>query len=101
MAYRARVVIPTSNPESDRVVAQLCREASHEFGGYSTYEGSGGWVSPSNDLIEEPHTVVEVVCQGTRPVLEEFVSSATDTIKTELDETEVLVQVEEITAEFW
>lgn len=98
--YRARVVIPTTASNAETIVTEIKESASNEFGGYSEYDGAGGWVSPDNELIEESHTVIEVVTTEDKSQLQSWLQSTADTVKAELDETTVLAVIEEVTAQF-
>jgi hypothetical protein len=53
------IIIPTTTNESQDVIAAAKQHLAEHFGGYSCYEGEGGWINSEGDLIEENHVRLE------------------------------------------
>jgi len=51
------------------VIDVIKQRSANEYGGYTTFEGAGGWLSEeSYGTVEEPVTVVEVVADANAAV---------------------------------
>jgi hypothetical protein len=61
MAHNGHIVIPTTHEQADNVVSAVKESMVTEFGGYSAYEGSGGW-HRSDGLVTEPHVRLIATC---------------------------------------
>lgn len=53
------IIIPTTPEESEYVIEAAKQHLAEHFGGYSCYEGEGGWINVEGELIEENHVRLE------------------------------------------
>lgn len=72
----------------EKVLSAVLKRASDKFGGFTTVEASGGWVSPDGELVKEPVTLVKVAGAG-----ENWAQSTAQWVADKTDETEVMWQV--------
>jgi len=74
------------------------------MGGYSEYEGSGGWQDPDNGIIEEDHVRIVINCpddhQMSRDRFVEYLKIEAEYVKAELNEECVMVEIEEVNLHF-
>lgn len=86
---RAEIVIPTTHERAEYVIANVEKRFAHDFGGYSRYEGYGGWI-PDDRIspIEEDHVRLVVSDISDR----ETVRQSAEYVKDELDEDSVFVE---------
>jgi hypothetical protein len=63
----AKMYIPTAVGED--MIESIKMSAALEFGGYTIYDATGGWVNEDAELIEEPVKVLEVVTDDDNMVL--------------------------------
>jgi hypothetical protein len=93
--YRGEIVVPTTHDKAEDVIEFIKDVLCDEFGGYSAYRGSGGWVADDGEMFEEEH--VRLVASGSSSeghVTETFRKCA-ETLKNVCDEQAVLVEVYE------
>lgn len=55
----ALIYIPTA--VDDKVLKEVQKSACEKWGGFTVVSGTGGWTSPSGEVITEPVRVVRVV----------------------------------------
>lgn len=55
---KGRIYVPKA--VSERLKRTLKTHAAQEFGGFTAIDAQGGWMSPNDELIEEPVTIIEV-----------------------------------------
>lgn len=57
----AKLYLPKEADNYDKALELTKRRMCDIGGGYTTYDGHGGWRTDDGELIEEPVTVLEVV----------------------------------------
>jgi len=95
---RLRIVVPTTHDDAVHTIEAIEQEACAVVGGYSEYEGAGGWVDDSNERIEEQHTVIEVTDTSGDVDMINFARWAAGEVKDQLGEDAVLCTVEDVNA---
>jgi len=85
------IIIPTPPEESKYVIEAAKQHLAEHFGGYSCYEGEGGWIDDSGELIEENHVRLEVTHNRKMRLRTELYVIA-HYVKDFCDENEVFVQ---------
>lgn len=55
----AKLYLPKTADNYTAVLESVKRRVSDAYGGFTAYDGSGGWVDGSGELVEEPVTIVE------------------------------------------
>lgn len=100
MAYQGHIVIPTTNDKSEHVIESITTSMADRFGGYSRYNGSGGWEANGNIVEEEHIRLVVTVKTDDSPMdwdqLCGWLRSEARWAKEVLDEDAVLVEINEI-----
>jgi len=90
---QATIYLPKGIDE--KVLNAVLKRSADEFGGFTTTDGNGGWVSPNGELVREPVTLVHVAGAG-----ETWAKSTAQWVAKKTDETEVMWQVSEMTTGF-
>lgn len=55
----AKLYLPKTADNYTATLESVKRRVSDAYGGYTAYDGSGGWVDDTGNLVEEPVTIVE------------------------------------------
>lgn len=55
---RAEIYLPKTANAYEHALDVIKRRLSDSYGGYTSFDGTGGWVNSNEELIEEPVTVV-------------------------------------------
>jgi len=104
MALRGHIIVPTEPEGSDYVIHNIEKKASASLGGYSEYEGSGGWRDPDNGVVEEDHVRIVINCpddhEMSRDQFVEHLKIEAEYVKDILNEECVMVEVEEVDLHF-
>jgi|APHM01.1.fsa_nt_gi hypothetical protein len=58
-SHKGTIIVPTENAHEE-FVTLLQRRLANRFGGFSVYDGYGGWVDNHGNLITEEHVRIEV-----------------------------------------
>ena len=99
MAYQAHIVIPTDPDGAEAVIDKIKAGAAKEFGGFSLYNGTGGWVG-SDGLIEENHVRIVINADTkNKGVVNGIIEAEARYIKHELEQDSVLYEIHEIDME--
>ena len=85
------IIIPTTQEDSEYVIEAAKQHFAERFGGYSAYEGSGGWYNDEGELIEESHMRLESTHHKILPLRVSFYTIAKE-VKRFCDEDEVYVE---------
>jgi len=85
------ILIPTPPEDSEFVIKAAKQHLAEHFGGYSCYEGEGGWINGEGELIEENHVRLEATHNRQTRLRTEFYIIAHN-VKHFCDEDEVFVQ---------
>lgn len=93
--YKGAVIIPTDPDGSEHYINQVARNMAERFGGYSRYEGEGGWVDGDGNLIEEEHVRLEAVGDVTADFTGEFFRKQARFVRDGLGEECVMVEIQE------
>lgn len=97
MAHRGHILIPTTHPDAEDVIAEVSAKLATAFGGYSRYDGTGGWVNDDGELIEEEHARLVATDSDTdKAEFTETFHIEALYVKDRLNEDAVLVEVEEV-----
>lgn len=99
MAYRATIIIPEQE-NTDYPVHFAEGFFEDNAGGFSSYQGSGGWRSDDGMSIRENHTRVETVVDE-KEVARELLTKAATHIKQETDEDSVMTTIEEVDVTYY
>lgn len=94
---KGTIVVPMTHPKAPRVCERIEQLFAEHIGGYSTYEGFGGWYD-GESVVEEPHTRI-VVSHENVNVVSAGVATARSIVKDNLDEDAVLTEVVDSTVE--
>jgi hypothetical protein len=96
MAYQGHIVVPTTHSEAERVINEMEAKFVVSFGGYSRYDGSGGWGGPGG-VEREAHARLVVNSDNMdREEFKECLTIEAEYVKAELDEEAVLIEIHEI-----
>lgn len=91
---RGTIIIPTPGTGAEPVVEDIEHHLARKFGGYSSYEGRGGWVADNGDLIREPHRRL-VTSTEDRERLESILEKCAHYVMAELEEDAVFTEITE------
>lgn len=94
---KGTIVVPTTDPDATDVCERIESLFARNIGGYSTYEGFGGWHN-GEEIVEEPHARI-VVLHENRNVVSAGIATARSIVKDNLDEDEVLTEIVDSTVE--
>lgn len=99
MAYCGKLIVPTEPEGSRDVINDIERMASATMGGYSEYEGTGGWRNADAEIIEEDHVMIVIDCTEDYDMTHEqfvnFMKNHAEHVKRNLGEECVMFKVEE------
>lgn len=99
MAYQGHIVVPTTHDKAEDVIEQLVSKMVVRFGGYSRYDGAGGWEGESG-VVEEDHARLVVNTLGDdhfdREAFKEYLTIEAEYVKDVLDEEAVLIEIHDI-----
>lgn len=102
MAYQGHIVVPTTHERSEDVIRHITTKMAVRFGGYSTYDGRGGWDN-GEEIVEETHTRIVVNIEESeqfdRENLERYLEIEAQYVKDELDEDAVMIEIHELDME--
>lgn len=102
MAYQGHIVIPTEHEQAENVISDLTAKMVVRFGGYSRYDGSGGWEG-ENGVATEDHARLVVNTLGDdhfdREAFEEYLRIEAEYVKDVLDEEAVLIEIHDMDME--
>lgn len=99
MAYQAHIVVPTSHERAETVIDHITTGMAIQFGGYSRYDGSGGW-DAGEEVIEEEHVrLVANVTEMDKDRLMEYMRIEAEFVKDVCDEDAVLIEIHGIDIE--
>lgn len=87
------IVIPTTKDKAEHVVQQVEDRLAQELGGYSSYNGVGGWINVDSRITEN-HVRIISSHENRELVRREMVGLA-EFVKDKLDEDAVMVEVVE------
>lgn len=102
MALQGHIVIPTTHDDAEDVIDTVTSRISAVFGGYSRYDGSGGWVGDDGRIEEDHARIVVNVPEDNRYDKESFMGYLRVEalcVKDELGEDAVLIEVHEMDME--
>ena len=94
---KGTIVVPMTHPKAPEVCERIEGLFARNIGGYSTYEGFGGW-HDGESVVEEPHTRI-VVSHENVNVVSAGVATARSIVKDTLDEDAVLTEIVDSTVE--
>jgi len=95
-----KLYVPTDAFETDDVANKtvgdvLCERAADHYGGFTTYDGRGGWLDGNGNLVSEKVVVLEVVADENADVnLETFGKVNARWIRAATDETVVMFTID-------
>lgn len=96
MALQGHIVVPTEKESAETVIDELTAKMSVKFGGYSRYEGAGGWVG-ENGRVEENHARLVVNADDMElEQFREYLTIEAEYVKDVLDEEAVLIEIHEM-----
>jgi hypothetical protein len=100
MAYQGHIVVPTTHEKAEQVIDELTAKMAVRFGGYSRYDGTGGWEG-ENGRIEENHArlVVNSGEEYDRETFKGYLQIEATYVKKMLDEEAVLIEIHDIDME--
>jgi len=99
MAYQGHIVIPTSHEYAEDVIDDVKAKMVFTFGGYSRYNGSGGWEG-NNGLTTEDHARLVVDTDDmSQERFKEYLEIEATYVKETLDEEAVLIEIFKIDME--
>jgi len=79
----------------DTVIETLKRRAADAYGGFTTYDGRGGWVNPSDTVVHEKVIILETMVANTADIqAETFAKVNARWIKRATDEQMVMVELD-------
>lgn len=96
MAYQGHIVVPTTDAQAEKVIDELTAKMAVQFGGYSRYEGTGGWEG-ENGRVEENHARLVVNAMDMdEDRFREYLTIEAEYVKDVLDEEAVLIEIHEM-----
>jgi hypothetical protein len=93
MAYQAHIVIPTTHDRAGEVINTIETSMAVKFGGYSQYDGLGGWDDGEQVVTEEHTRLVANTNEFERDNVKEFLRIEAEYAKDILGEDAVLIEV--------
>jgi len=90
MALQGHIVVPTTKDKAERVIDELTAKMAVQFGGYSRYEGTGGWEG------ENDARLVVNSMDDDRESFREYLTIEAEYVKDVLDEEAVLIEIHEM-----
>lgn len=100
MAHRGHIIIPTTKRESRDFLADLTQAIAEEFGGWSEYDGAGGWFDDDGHRHDETHRRIVTTTTAGQTELTQFLIEWAENAKDRLGEDAVLIEIEEVDALF-
>lgn len=97
--YQGRIVVPTTHPDAGETIAEITDHMATVFGGYSVYDGIGGW-KEDDGMVEEEHK--RIVVNSSDMSREQFtveMENYAQHVKQRCDEDAVLIEMVEIDME--
>lgn len=104
MALQAHIIIPTSHPDASHIIDSIKHSLAVKFGGFSQYDGSGGW-DGQDGLVEEDHMRLVVTANlddmdgWNEEQFREYFRIEANYVKDCLDEEAVLIEFQDIDME--
>lgn len=90
-----KLYLPKQADGYDDALDHVCNVMARVYGGYTCYDGTGGWVDGDGEVVEEPVTVIETITSDERaPDLRDDVEQLAVDVKVATDECEVLGAVD-------
>lgn len=89
---QAKLYIPTA--VSEKLHDHVARDMADIAGGYTSYTAQGGWINGSDELIEEPVKVYEIVTERDYDATVRGVGITASFVKEMTDEDSVLFTVD-------
>jgi hypothetical protein len=102
MAYQGHIIVPTTEDQADAVVGELEAKMASTFGGFSTYDGEGGFEMDERIVREKHKRLVFNVPDDhrfDRSQIKNYLKIEASYVKDVLDEECVLIELREIDME--
>jgi hypothetical protein len=99
MAYQGHIVVPTTHEKADEVIDSIEAKMATTFGGYSRYEGTGGWDGKSDIVTEDHVRLVVNTTEWDRHDFKTYLRTEALYVKDVLDEDAVLIEIRDIEME--
>lgn len=91
---RATITLPTQATDHQEVLDLIKGHMSRRYGGYTTYQATGGWENDEGQLIEEPVIVVESYSDSSVSLVSMEMHELAEVVKRATDEDAVMYTVD-------
>lgn len=99
MAYQGHIVIPTTDEKATEVIEQLTAKMAVQLGGYSRYDGVGGWEGENGVVTENHARLVVNAMDMDEERFREYLTTEAEYVKDVLDEEAVLIEIHDMAME--
>jgi hypothetical protein len=96
MAYQGHIVVPTTHDKASKVIEQLTAKMVVKFGGYSRYDGIGGWDGENGVATENHARLVVNTMDMDKESFREYLTIEAEYVKDVLDEEAVLIEIHDM-----